>query len=118
MNSILFRLSIVVCVQGRLKLVKTRTSSWELYDMVVDRTEAHNLAGAHKAVVDALAAQWDVWAHCSKASCSLRPCTRTPGKTCTELAAAHVAAMAAVGNTATRGVTPMPEPNAGVEYNL
>ena len=36
--------------------------AWELYDIVDDRTELHDLAPAHPDVVADLAADWDRWA--------------------------------------------------------
>ena len=35
---------------------------WELYDLSVDRTEAHDLAFDHPELVDSLARQWESWA--------------------------------------------------------
>lgn len=47
---------------GRWKLVREYKQGWELYDLEADRTELHDLAAAHPAVVADLAAQWDAWA--------------------------------------------------------
>ncbi len=35
---------------------------WELYDLVKDRTEQHNLAADQPALSATLAAKWDAWA--------------------------------------------------------
>ncbi len=46
-----------------LKLVaRGRNGSWELYDMVLDRTETRNLAGSRPQEVRNMAAMWDAWA--------------------------------------------------------
>jgi arylsulfatase A-like enzyme len=47
---------------GRWKLVSRYPDGWELYDMVADRVERHDVAGRHRAIVTRLAAQWDAWA--------------------------------------------------------
>jgi arylsulfatase A-like enzyme len=48
---------------GDMKLVrKGRESAWELYDMMTDRTELHNIATAQPEKAKELAAQWDAWA--------------------------------------------------------
>ena len=47
---------------GKWKLVSRYPGEWELYDLVADRTEAHDLAVAEPARVADLAALWDDWA--------------------------------------------------------
>lgn len=48
---------------GDWKLVRiARRGPWELYDMASDRTELHDLAGAHADLVADLAAKWEAWA--------------------------------------------------------
>ncbi len=48
---------------GQWKLVaKGVKGSWELYDMVADRTEMNNLAATHPESVTAMAAQYEIWA--------------------------------------------------------
>ena len=47
---------------GKWKLVSRYPGEWELYDLVADRTEAHDLAVAEPARVAELAALWDDWA--------------------------------------------------------
>ena len=48
---------------GDLKLVRrSRTGTWELYDMKVDRTELHDLAATQLDKAKELAALWDAWA--------------------------------------------------------
>jgi arylsulfatase len=48
---------------GRWKLVaKGPAGAWELYDMVADRTEIHDLAGQHPDIVKRLVEQWEAWA--------------------------------------------------------
>jgi len=47
---------------GQWKLVSLNLTSWELYDIVADRTEQKNLATAKPEVVKELAAVWDTWA--------------------------------------------------------
>lgn len=47
---------------GQWKLVAKENQSWELYDMVKDRTEMNNLASAHPERVRDMAAMWDAWA--------------------------------------------------------
>lgn len=44
--------------QGDWKLVSFYEQQWELYNMVSDRTEQHNLAAQHPLKVKALAARW------------------------------------------------------------
>lgn len=45
--------------QGRWKLVRQHGWDWELYDLVADRSEQHDLAGAYPEVVDELVAEWE-----------------------------------------------------------
>jgi len=53
---------------GRWKLVALRAKPWELYDLQVDRTETHNLAGLQAERVEAMAAAYDAWTErCSAA---------------------------------------------------
>ena len=48
---------------GDWKLVaKGPGAPWELYDMVADRSELHNLAAQHKDIAARLAAAWKKWA--------------------------------------------------------
>jgi arylsulfatase len=47
---------------GRWKLVSEQDKAWELYDMVEDRTELHDLAQKDPARVKAMAEQYDQWA--------------------------------------------------------
>ena len=47
---------------GRWKLVKEYPGDWELYDMLEDRTETHDIAAEHPSLVDDLARQYDEWA--------------------------------------------------------
>ena len=47
---------------GRWKLVNKFPDSWELYDMVEDRTELHDLSGINKARAEAMAKQYIEWA--------------------------------------------------------
>ncbi|MBM4088265.1 MAG: arylsulfatase [Planctomycetes bacterium] len=47
---------------GNWKLVSKHPGDWELYDIVSDRTEMHDLAGQHLERVKAMAAQWQAWA--------------------------------------------------------
>ena len=49
-------------LDGRLKLVALADEPWRLYDVVADRTEQHNLAGAEPELVRELAAKWDAYA--------------------------------------------------------
>ncbi|GAA1332723.1 arylsulfatase [Actinocatenispora thailandica] len=48
--------------RGRWKLVRKYPGGWELYDIDADRTELHDLAGAHPEVVADLAADYQRWA--------------------------------------------------------
>ena len=47
---------------GRWKLVREYPKDWELYDMVADRTETHNLAAVQPERVSHMAAQYEAWA--------------------------------------------------------
>jgi arylsulfatase len=47
---------------GNWKLVAKGGQSWELYDMVKDRTEMHDLAAQHPEKVKEMSAKWDAWA--------------------------------------------------------
>jgi arylsulfatase A-like enzyme len=47
---------------GDWKLVRGFGGGWELYSMELDRTELHDVADRHPAVVRELAAAWDAWA--------------------------------------------------------
>jgi arylsulfatase A-like enzyme len=47
---------------GKWKLVAKDGKSWELYDMVVDRVELHDLASKETEKANELAAAWDAWA--------------------------------------------------------
>ncbi len=47
--------------QDNFKLVKRHGSPWELYDMDVDRTELHDLAGQNTPLETALLNQFDAW---------------------------------------------------------
>ncbi len=49
--------------QGKWKLVSFgKNTSWELYDMDVDRTETNDLAETHPEVLEELAGVWKAWA--------------------------------------------------------
>jgi len=48
--------------QGQWKLVKRHPDDWELYDMVADRTEMHDLAAAEPGRVREMAHMWQEWA--------------------------------------------------------
>ncbi len=48
--------------QGKWKLVAAHGGAWELYDLEADRTEQHDLAGTHPAVVDRLKGLYERWA--------------------------------------------------------
>ena len=48
---------------GQWKLVSRHPGSWELYDMLRDRTELHDLAAARGGEVRRLAGLYDDWAH-------------------------------------------------------
>ena len=54
---------------GKWKLVKEYPGDWELYDMEADRTETHDIADQHPALVKELSAQYEAWA----ARCSVIP---------------------------------------------
>jgi arylsulfatase len=47
---------------GRFKLVRQHGADWELYDMEVDRTELHDLAGRGGRQEHDLVAQYQDWA--------------------------------------------------------
>jgi arylsulfatase A-like enzyme len=47
---------------GRWKLVREHPGPWELYDIVADRTELHDVAAHRPHVVAGLAARWERWA--------------------------------------------------------
>ncbi len=47
---------------GKWKLVKEYPGDWELYDMVADRTETHDVASARPELVKDLSRQYDEWA--------------------------------------------------------
>jgi arylsulfatase len=47
---------------GKWKLVREYPGDWELYDMLADRTEMHDLASTHPAVVEDLVRRYDEWA--------------------------------------------------------
>ena len=47
---------------GDWKLVAAAGEQWELYDLRVDRTEQHDLAGQMPERVAELSALWDEWA--------------------------------------------------------
>lgn len=47
---------------GKWKLVAKENQSWELYDIVADRTEMNDLAAKQSDKVKELAAKWDAWA--------------------------------------------------------
>ena len=47
---------------GKWKLVAKENRPWELYDMVNDRSELHDLAAKNPKRVDALSAKWNTWA--------------------------------------------------------
>lgn len=47
---------------ARWKLVALRGQPWELYEMIGDRTEMHDLAAEHPDVVDRLTIAWEEWA--------------------------------------------------------
>ncbi len=47
---------------GRWKLVRRHPGPWELYDMIEDRSETHDLATDNPALVDELSERWWNWA--------------------------------------------------------
>ena len=47
---------------GKWKLVASDRESWALHDMDADRTELHNVADDHPALVEQMAAMWQAWA--------------------------------------------------------
>jgi arylsulfatase len=48
--------------EDRWKLVSKFPGGWELYDMISDRTEMHDLAQKQPERVLEMAAQWEAWA--------------------------------------------------------
>lgn len=49
--------------EGKWKLTAVSAKGrWELYDIDADRSELHDLAGAHPERVQAMSAQWEQWA--------------------------------------------------------
>lgn len=48
--------------KGKWKLVAKKNEAWELYDMVEDRSELHDLAAAHPDVVEELTGRYFEWA--------------------------------------------------------
>ncbi|MSU33018.1 MAG: arylsulfatase [Pedosphaera sp.] len=53
--------------QGQWKLVtKGEKVSWELYNLSIDRTESHDLAGVHPDKVRTLTLEWEKWARRAK----------------------------------------------------
>ena len=48
--------------RGQWKLVREHPRAWELYNVVEDRSELHDLAAHHPEVVAELAAVWQAWA--------------------------------------------------------
>lgn len=48
--------------RGRWKLVRDYPAPWELYDIEADRSEVHDLAEQHPALVEELATLWKDWA--------------------------------------------------------
>jgi len=55
--------------RGKWKLVRKYGQDWELYDMEDDRTELHDLAAGHPAIVAELAEAYEAWA----ARCGVLP---------------------------------------------
>jgi arylsulfatase len=47
---------------GKWKLVREYPGDWELYDMVEDRTEMHNLVESHAEIVKSFSKRYDEWA--------------------------------------------------------
>jgi arylsulfatase len=47
---------------GRWKVVQKHLGEWELYDLVADRTEQHDLATQRPQLVAEFANKWDAWA--------------------------------------------------------
>lgn len=47
---------------GPWKLVRNYPGAWELYDMITDRTELHDVAAAHPDRVADMAREYDAWA--------------------------------------------------------
>jgi arylsulfatase len=48
--------------EGRWKLVSKHPGAWELYDMIVDRTELNDLGRANKPQTDEMVAAYEAWA--------------------------------------------------------
>jgi arylsulfatase len=48
--------------RGRWKLVREYPRPWELYDLVADRSELHDVSGAHADIVRELEGMWEAWA--------------------------------------------------------
>lgn len=48
--------------RGRWKLVRKYHQDWELYDMITDRTELHDVVAEHPDIVDELSHAYQVWA--------------------------------------------------------
>ena len=44
------------------KVESLQRADWELFDMEIDRTEMHNIADDHPAIVEKMAAMWLAWA--------------------------------------------------------
>ena len=40
-----------------------RDAAWELYNLIADGSETHNLADQHPERVKAMAVRWEQWAH-------------------------------------------------------
>jgi arylsulfatase len=49
--------------RGRWKLVRAYPGPWELYDLIDDRSELHDMAPRHPELVQELAAAWQAWAN-------------------------------------------------------
>lgn len=49
---------------GRWKAIRDeKGTEWELYDVVADRSERHDLAALHPDIVEKLKTEWNRWAH-------------------------------------------------------
>ncbi len=48
--------------EGPWKLVCEKSSRWELYDIIADRTELNDLAAEHPDIVHRLSNKWHEWA--------------------------------------------------------
>jgi arylsulfatase A-like enzyme len=48
--------------RGRWKIVRKHATPWELYDLVADRTELHDVADQHPDLVAAMVSDYDAWA--------------------------------------------------------